>query len=177
MYNIARERLLDVNNWHNISGDLTATFELIGPDGEKVNRHAREGDHIRINIPGPGTASGKGYDWVQVEKIEEQTDQHGAMSFLGMRVRPFKPPKDVDPNVSHFFQRDATSSFVLTQYGPVLEASVLGRNEKPNTRAESFWDAVRNFFVGLGAMAGLSKAQWKALVNGIIRVPRQSQMV
>ncbi|SHM95587.1 hypothetical protein SAMN05444266_11543 [Chitinophaga jiangningensis] len=177
MYNVARERLLDVNNWHNISGDLTATFELISPNGEKVYRHAKEGDHIRINIPGPGTSTGAGYDWVRVEKIEEQTDHNGVLSYLGMRVRPFKPPKDIDPDVAHFFQRDATSSFILTQYGAVLEASVLGRNEKPNTDTSSFWDRVRNFFVGLGAMAGLSKAQWKALVKGIIRVPGHSQMV
>jgi hypothetical protein len=174
LYSIARQRLLDVNNWHNISGDLSATFELIGPDGQKAWRSAQEGDSIRINIPGPGNAAGHGYDWVKVETIEEKRDRNGAVAYLGMRVRPFTPPKELDPHVAHFFQRDATSSFIVLQYGPVVEASVYGRNEKPNVHT-GFLDALRNFFIGLGAMIGLSKAQWKALASGIIRPPKYLQ--
>jgi hypothetical protein len=45
---------------------------------------------------------------------------------------------------------------------------VHGRNEKPNTNSDAVADKIRNTLVGLGAIAGFSKIQWKNLVKGLI---------
>ena len=41
-YEIAKQRLLDVNNWHAVSGALTADFQLTDASGNEVNRSARK---------------------------------------------------------------------------------------------------------------------------------------
>jgi hypothetical protein len=45
---------------------------------------------------------------------------------------------------------------------------VYGRNEKPNTKAETAVDKARNTAVATGAISGFAKLQWKSLVNGLV---------
>src|SRR5688500_236959 len=67
LYDIAKQRLLEVNRWHEISDDGSSVFTLTDEFGSEVVRPAQLGDHFRIEIPAPGNRTGKGYDWVQVE--------------------------------------------------------------------------------------------------------------
>src|SRR3978361_440638 len=64
----ASKRLLNFAIWKDLCGIASAKFELIGPEGEEVHRLSKNGDYIRIDIPGPGSSSGNGYDWVKIEK-------------------------------------------------------------------------------------------------------------
>ena len=47
---------------------------LINQQGNETNRLAKVGDYFQINIPGPGPAAGAGYDWVEVEAIEDHAN-------------------------------------------------------------------------------------------------------
>src|ERR1044072_7230188 len=67
-FNIAKERLLEVNHWHQLGGSLSANFTLTDRQGHVLHHKAEEGDHIRIDLPGPGSKDGNGYDWVEIEK-------------------------------------------------------------------------------------------------------------
>ncbi len=55
-----------------LSGKATADFELRDSHGKEEHRLARVNDYFKIDIPGPRSAAGDGYDWVKVEAIEEQ---------------------------------------------------------------------------------------------------------
>lgn len=158
-----RQRLLHVNEWHKIAGKLSADFQLTDANGEEVNRAAQKGDHFRIDIPGPGPATGDGYDWVQVENIEDNEDK------LVILVRPATNPKNERADVAHFFSEEATSSFMVRRERNKIIAGVYGRNEKPNTAAATAVDKVRNTAIATGAITGFSKLQWKSLVNGLIK--------
>jgi hypothetical protein len=61
-YVIAKERLLDVNQWHQVAGIISATFQLVDSNGKEVTRTAGKGDYIKVDIPGPGSKEGHGYD-------------------------------------------------------------------------------------------------------------------
>ena len=50
-----------------------------------------------------------------------------------------------------------------------VTAGVYGRNEKPNTKAETITDKARNTAVATGAITGFAKLQWKSLVNGLVK--------
>lgn len=163
LYEVARRRLLDVNQWQLLSGPLSARFQLVDQHGEPMYRSVREGDYIRINLPGPGTHTGKGFDWVQVEQIGSQEQ-----AYTGMRVRPLPLPHSADRETAHFFKRYATSSFIVEKNGLEVKASVYGRNEIPNTGVRGLLDKIRNLFTAIGAILGLSKAQWGSLVKGLI---------
>ena len=162
-----KQRLLRVNDWHEISGALTADFQLTDAQGTDVFRPAQQGDHFRIDIPGPGTVTGEGYDWVQIEKLEEGNEPGSQM--VAIRVRPATNPNNERNDVAHFFSEEATSSFIVKREGTKITAGVYGRNEKPNTHTETVVDKARNTAVATGATGGFAKLQWKSLVTALLK--------
>ncbi len=166
-FQMVRERLLQVNNWHQIAGKATADFKLTDKKGNDVQRTVQQDDHFKIDIPGPGPRTGDGFDWVQVEAVEETGDADGEC--VAVRVRPATNPLNDRHDVAHFFSDEATSSFIVRRDGTKITAGVYGRNEKPNTKAETIVDKVRNTTIGTGAVSGFSKLQWKSLVTGLLK--------
>jgi hypothetical protein len=167
LFNIARNRLVDVNHWHTFSNP--AHFQLTDNHGRELNRTAEKEDYFKINIHAPGPAEGKGYDWVYIEAIEDQSNPNGHDEHMAMRVRPTSSPETKsDENVAHFFSDDATSSFVVKREGTLVTAAVYGRNEKPNTSTSNVVDKLRNAVVAVTAIFGLSNVQWNSLVKGLL---------
>jgi hypothetical protein len=162
-YEEAKQRLLTINSWHQYAGNASADFSLTDNKGNPINRAPQKGDHFKIDIPGPGTDTGEGHDWVQVETIEEDKDS------IGIRVRPVSNPTNDRKDVAHFFSEDATSTFIVKREGKKITAGVYGRNEKPNTNTETLKDKLRNAAIATGAISGFSKLQWKSLVNGLVK--------
>lgn len=172
LFGLARKRLLDVSNWDKIADGPSAHFQLTSPRGKDVFRNAQRGDKIRIAIPAPGTATGNGFDWVEVEEINEIYDANDTES-VAIRVRPCPSPLNDSDSTAHFFTDDATSSFVVLRRSNTVQAEVHGRNEKPNTKeSDTFLDKARNAVVALGALAGMNKPQWTALVKGLLKTDR-----
>ena len=164
----ARERLLNISRWHDYAGTGTADFGLTDQEGNPIARPAQEGDHFQINIPGPGSNTGEGYDWVQIQTIKEESAPEKDLEFIAITVRPATNPKNDKRDVAHFFKDDASSTFLVQREGLEVSAEVHGRNEQPNTDAENIVDKARNFIVATGALLGLSDLQWKSLVKGLI---------
>jgi len=164
----AKEKLLDVNNWKRYATTLGAEFRLTDAVGKPVNRQARKGDHIRIDIPGPGSEAGSGFDWVAIEAIEYDDYPDVDMETLAMRVRPSDNPMDRNnTDTAHFFSDNATSTFVIERRVTHLSVQYFGRNETAN-KDGSIIDKVRNVALATGAWLGMSDAQWTSLVKGII---------
>jgi hypothetical protein len=166
-YEEVKQRLLHVNGWQGWAGAATAQFQLTDAGGIEVDRAVQQGDHFKIDIPGPGPVTGDGYDWVRVETIEEQDTPE--MEEVAVQVRPATNPNNDMPDVAHFFSEEASSSFIVRREGNSVTAAVHGRNEKPNTRAEKLVDKARNAAVATGAVTAFSKLQWKSLVTGLLK--------
>ncbi|WP_207493615.1 hypothetical protein [Aridibaculum aurantiacum] len=165
-YQEARQRFLDVNRWHDLTGLMTASFQITDENGNDVNRPIQVRDHFKIDIPGPGNSTGDGYDWVQVERIEEKVDEELDSESIIMTVRPAHNPTTAKEDIAHFFSDDATSNFMLMREKNHITAGVHGRNEVPNTgETGSLLDKARNAIVGTTALLGFSNAQWSTLVN------------
>jgi hypothetical protein len=161
------KRLMDINNWQQYAGKATASFQLTDNSGMDVKRDPQKGDHLKIDIPGPGSVSGQGFDWVQIEAIEKDQDEN--TQWNAIRVRPATSPLNEKEDVAHFFSDDTTSTFMVRQEGKKVIAGVYGRNEKPNTNTETTIDKIRNTAIATGAITGFSKIQWKSLVNGLVK--------
>jgi hypothetical protein len=159
----ATQRLLDVNEWTDHCGALSAGFQLTDDEGEPLMGRAAVGDYIRIDLPGPSTWEGRGYDWVKIEKIEQPAVlAPGAISLLQVRPCP-NPQVKGSTATAHYLQSYATSTFIIEWQDKKVSATVYRRNEVPNTDHPG---------VGVkekpqGAIA-LSKIQWKALVQGLL---------
>jgi len=165
----ASRRLLNINQWQELSGPLSAVFHLTDEHGLEVDRVARAGDYLRINIPGPGTTTGEGYDWVRIESIDGKPDPAGDHESLIVRVRPAPSPVNAEPDVAHFFDDAATSTFMIERYGLRVVASVHGRNELPNKNVERTTDKLRNTVVANAATSGMAAYQWGLLTKGILK--------
>lgn len=171
-YLIARQRLLDVNRWAQRIEGITAAFQLTDQDGVPTEGMAGKGLMIRIDIPGPGTFAGDGYDWAVIEDMEEgSTDK---LDFLAFRVRPAANPAGENPsgkggNVAHFFSEGSSGTFVLYREKNELTCTIYDRNLKPNTEIEgNLADKARNSFVGTTAAMGMSAVQWQKLADSVL---------
>lgn len=167
-FEIAKQRLLDVNNWHRISKIKASVFTLINENGEKLNSTAKVGHYFKIDIPGPGSRLGDGFDWVKIEFIQEIKNEGLDKEVLMMKVRPAKNPERHNEEIAHFLKDEATSTFIVAREGNKIAAEVHGRNEIPNIGVTPLIDKVRNSVIGLGAIIGISVLQWKLLTEGIV---------
>lgn len=165
-YQIVKQRLLTVNQWYDFADLPMSAFKLFDHSGRSADRIAKEGDHIRIDIPGPGTKTGGGYDWVVIEKITEEAT--GQNQVISMRVRPAAHPLSEDKHTAHFLKETATSTFQVKQMGTKVRTEQHGRNEEPNTETAHTLDNFRNTMIGWGSKLGFSYPQWKSLVKGLI---------
>ena len=179
----ATERLQDVNNWADTCG-ASAAFQLMDDCGTPLQGRANVADFIRIDLPGPGSREGEGYDWVLVERIDPPIASNPGISdtvaapqpgigpgnlFL-LQVRPSPNPCNRNSReTAHFLESSATSTFIIERQGTTVTATVYGRNEVPNSRQPSATlDKWRNAAVGSIGVMGLSKLQWKALAEGLL---------
>ena len=168
LFQLATQRLLNVNEWDKICGPLSSVFRLTDNGGALKEGQPTPGDHFRIDVPGPGSKTGEGYDWVRVEAIDDHRNPNADSESVTIKVRPATNPRNSNNDTAHFLSEEATSSFRVAREGRVVRAEVHGRNEVPNTDAEKPIDKVRNAVVGTGAVAGMSNPQWKSLVNGLL---------
>jgi hypothetical protein len=170
LFGTVKQRLLDINHWGSISEGISASFDLTDALGAPKEGLPIAGDHLRINIPGPGLKAGEGYDWVRIEKLQEQRSE--TEDVFMMQVRPSANPSPATgEEIAHFFDEKATSSFIVRRHHETVSAEVHGRNEEPNTSNEKLTDKIRNAVVGISAMAGFSAIQWKKLVKGLLELP------
>lgn len=168
LFNGAKARLLDVNNWYAISGEKGAKFYLTDENGRLLpDGKAAVGNLIKIALPAPGNETGDGYDWVRIEAFEAHSDDNGVEDFFGVRVRPVSNPESRSESSAHFYTGDATSSFIVLRKGITVYAMERGRNEKPNP-AGGFLNRLRNTAIAMAAMLGLSVPQWKLLTSAIL---------
>ncbi len=164
-FQVARDRLLDVNHWFDIAEIPVSTFVLTDPyGGEAVKSRPSVNDKIRIDIPGPGPVTGDGYDWVAIEDISEVTD-----AMCSLTLRPTNNPLKQSEDTAHFFKNAATSTLIVERSGREVIARYHGRNEVTNTDTDSIVDNTRNAAVGIGAKLGLSYPQWESLIKGLIK--------
>lgn len=164
----ACERLLNVNSWDKYSGKVSAIFRVTNEAGKETNGLVKKGYYFKIDIPGPGSFTGDGYDWVKIEMIDTSSNNRDDWESIAMRVRPSSNPNNGNDDVAHFFSEDATSNFVVRREGLKITAGVYGRNEIPNTEVHNVVDKTRNAAIGLTAVSGISSIQWKNLVKGIV---------
>ncbi len=160
-------RLLNVNQWHDQAGEALAQFTLTDRAGNPLDGAAQEGMLIKIDIPGPGSKSGEGYDWVKIEEIK-RTESADIQS-TALRVRPVAAPGSGDGEPTHFYDEKSTSTFTVTRENSTITVAVYDRNINPNTEADSLIDKVRNAITGLIGEKVFSKIQWQSLVEGILK--------
>lgn len=168
IFNYARDRLLNPACWDDLAAELGTSFMQTDRDGNIVERPITMGDYIRIDIPGPGPVAGHGYDWVTVMRVEQQKSNSRHEEFTGVQLMVSSDPHETGDDAAHFFEKGATSTFLINRKDRLVTATYYGRNEVINNATERVSDNIRNTMVGAGAILGLSEIQWKSLLDGFL---------
>jgi len=167
LYHEARLRLLDMSKWSQVANGPSSEFTLTDSEGHKITRLVQQGDKLKIDLPGPGALIGGGNDWVEIEHIQDELDSFSDTEVTSIRVRPTRNPESDQAAVAHFFNNDATNTFLIKRTGTTVSAEIHGRNEIPNTHG-NFIDVVRHIGVAMSSMFGFAKPQWKHLAEGLL---------
>jgi len=162
----AKQRLLNVNRWQELTGSFFANFQLTDQQGQPLSGAVEKGNLFKIDIPGPGTNDGDGFDWVYVEELTQHSQPD--TENISVVVRPCSSPDTQNEAVSHFYGSESTSTFSLTRENNKVTAAIYDKNVKPNTDTESTLDQIRNSIVGTTAIMIFSKIQWKRLTQGLL---------
>lgn len=169
LFEAAKVRLLDINNWYRFCGNKGAEFFLTDANGHELRGIEPETGHlIQIKLPAPPNDKGDGYDWVRIEAWEHSKNVVHDEEMFGFRVRPVKNPLDHSSESAHFYTSDATSTFLIRRKKRTVYAIERGRNEKPNP-AGRLLNKIRNTLIALAAMTGLSVPQWKMLTKSLLK--------
>lgn len=166
-FKTVKKRFLAMNSWELYAGTEKAEFSLRDKNGNILLENPKIGDYFCIRTPGLQNKTGDGYDWVQIEHFEDESEAHYESAYI--RVRPCANPTKPDNNIAHFFDTEATSNFLIKREGNKITAEVQGRNETPNTKNLNLLEKVRNEIVALGGMMVASEFQWKALTDAIVK--------
>jgi len=161
-----KDRLQNVNQWKKYAGNISADFHLVDSLGRTVEREAQKGDYLKIDIPGPGTKRGDGYDWVKIEEVMSTAFLNGES--FAFRVRPAENPQSGDAEVAHFYSPESTSSFMVQRHKNKITVSIHDRNTTPNINADRPFEKIRDTLVGTAGVLTFSKIQWKNLAEGIL---------
>jgi len=165
-YEKAKEKLQRVNNWGELAGDLSADFQQTDAKGNKVNRPLEKGDHFKIDIPGPGSVVGQGFDWVKVEAIIVQSTP--SRNLYSFRVRPSENPFNRRAGIAHFYDKDSTSTFSIRRNKNVVSITIHDRNTQPNSDIGDSVDKIRDRIIGTLGVLAFSSFQWTKLAEGIM---------
>src|SRR5688572_3343582 len=104
LYAEAKKKLLDVNNWKEIAGAMTAQFHFNDEQGKEVNREVKKVDYLRLDIPGPGNKGGDRYDWVVVEELRHSSN--GSVKSVGFRGRTNESPGSEENETAHYYSKE-----------------------------------------------------------------------
>lgn len=167
-YKSSCNKLLQISNWGTIGDSILKTeFCLCNKQGNEISSVPEVGDYIRIDLSGPGSKSGEGYDWVSIEEVVKEDNQK-EHEFTSIKVRPAACPLNNNETIAHFFDAAATSTFIVTRNGNEVSAQIHGRNEEPNKHTHLATDNVRNTVVAKFAAVKFSDIQWTSLCKGFI---------
>jgi hypothetical protein len=164
-FDVASNRLLNVNGWQQLTTDGLAQFQLFDVYGAPVKSVASEGLLIRIDIPGPGTDVADGFDWVKIEEVKKYDSQE--VQSLAIRVRPTKAPASEEVT-AHFYSDDSTSTFTVTREGTTVTVAIYDRNIETNKESVNVVDRIRNAVTSFAGQKVFSKVQWQTLADGLL---------
>ncbi|MCY0976909.1 hypothetical protein PGH12_07050 [Chryseobacterium wangxinyae] len=168
LYRKLADQLLNISHWNINAGKLPTKFDLVDSNGKGGHFHAAENLFVKIKMPAPKNKTGNGYDWVVIEKVENYHEEN--IEYIHLQMRPCPCLDNKGGGIAHFYEQNATNSFILIRSGSDIQLSVHGRNESPNTSNVRLWDMLRNIFVAGGGIFGGSKLQWEDFVNSMIKV-------
>ncbi|MFN8577800.1 MAG: hypothetical protein U0354_13175 [Candidatus Sericytochromatia bacterium] len=169
-YEVIKKRLLDINNWGSICGNLSGEFILLDSQGNEKSSKPNKGDLIKINIPLTTSIEGQGFEWVKIQEIKEINKEEKNINAVYFTLSPTGNPNTDSDTIAHFYTDDATNTFIILRENNKIYVGIHGRNEVANIeQTDSLIDKILNRTIALGAIIGVSSIQWANLIKALLK--------
>ncbi len=166
-FNELKKRLTSVSKWSKFAGGENFVFELTDFEGNLKSDPPLLNNKIRTQLPGPKNQQGFEYDWVEVVRMDEGKFRN--VEFYLLEVSPCDCPYKDGDATAHFYWENATNTFVIAKQNNIVQFSVHGRNEVPNTADQNLINKIRNFVVANTGIAAASKIQWEVFTDNLMK--------
>lgn len=117
---LAKEKLLDINNWGKHTAAFQLGFTLTDHNGKHVHRHAHKGDYIKVQSQTDNSI----VDWAYIEAIEYDDYPDVDVETIAMRLHPGMNPLDKNDN------KMATHIYVIERHDKTLYITYHSRNNE-----------------------------------------------
>jgi hypothetical protein len=167
LFERAKTKLMDVNNWDRLCGNDSAIFKLTDERGNLLETASPGiGDLVRIELP-HSTDERPQYNWLRVEEFESGRDLLKDEDIFEFKLKQLPEPlaKENAKTNSHeptkrlvFLLRRVASRVILIEAGgsSILQAAT-----------ETFkWKNLVNIF---STLFGMPDRQWKRLIKGVLQ--------
>lgn len=163
LFENAKKRLNDINNWQMLCGKTPAEFALTDARGNALTLAApRIGDMIRVRCFDNGSDD---FVWYRIMDFISERNLLKDTEDFGFRVARVSGPASSTSPAGH---DGVTCTFVVTRSGCKVSAveaerSQIDHNEHVSS-LQRFTGKIQSFFSWVNS----SNQQWKSLINGVL---------
>lgn len=166
LFENAKKRLNDINNWQLLCGKSPAEFQLTDHMGNLLDSSAPQvGNLIKVRFQAPSNGQNK-YIWYKIEDFIHEKNLLKDTEDFGFNVRQIADPFLTDEIAAE----GVTCTFLVTRSGCTVSA-VEAERTKMVTSANGMplFDKIKEKITDAFSIISSPNAQWKSLVNGVLQ--------
>jgi hypothetical protein len=171
LFNGAKLRLLDINNWTKLYEGSHTEFRLTDKYGNLLQTSVPNvGDLIRMRLPILAGSSEERFGWVRIENFESTKDLFKDEDMFGFCVRPVDGPLHMDTvDEDHAYSSEVISYFLLFRKASTIMAIERDRDQMANGTTPSLLKKMKAILHEILATMRLSKSRWSRLMTGLLK--------
>lgn len=167
MFLLAKDRLLDINDWNSLISDTNYNITLTDKSGQKRQRNAKVGD--LINISAKNSKGNTSEMWVLLTAIQydffPDIRSESISLLLEMTFSPSGAGVQPTP--------ESVETILIKREGYIITAHCNAGNELPDVDAETPGDRI-NTDIDLHPVLSIPKAQLQQLLQGFLATYEQA---
>ncbi len=168
LFENAKKRLNDINNWTLFSEKSPAEFQLTDGEGNLLSASTPQpGNLIKVRFHAPASDTQHAYIWYRIENFIHEKNLLKDTEDFGFNTRQIR-----DPFLSND-QADSNSGvtciFMITRSGCIVSALEVETRKVFGHKTVSPFSKLRNKFSTMLDLVNPSNHQWKPLLNGVLQ--------
>ena len=165
LFENAKKRLNDINNWQLLCGKSPAEFRLTDALGNLRNTSVPNvGDLIKVRLYASSKEPNK-YIWYKIEGFISEKNLLKDTEDFGFNVVQVNDPSSPEETIT---PGDVTCTFLVTRSGCTVSA-VESERTKVVIKDAPLFLKFKQKFQDIFSLIGSSDQQWKSLVNGVLQ--------
>jgi len=171
LFNGAKLRLLDINNWTKLYNGSHTEFRLTDKYGSLLQTSVPNvGDLIRMRLPILPGSSEERFGWVRIENFESTKDLLKDEDMFGFCVRPVEGPLNMNlADDDHSYNSEVVSYFLLFRKASTIMAIERDRDQMAYGVSSSLLKKMKAVLHEILAAMRLSKSRWSRLMTGLLK--------